>query len=282
MTNSELLFQLKEILINANQNDKIANWILMSIYNLNNYLDLINVLPIEATKINECNQILDEYLMGKPLSRILGNTNFYSNKFFVDEGVFCPRNETELLVDKLIEYINKLKIKYPIKLLDMCCGTGVIGISIKLHFLDSLDLTLVDINKNACTNSEKNLQLHNINANVIHSDLFDNVSDKFDIIVCNPPYISFKDDIGVVKKYDPLNALFAENDGYLIYERIIHSYLNYINNNQNYLLAFEIGKGQEETIKNLLLLNDSNINIDIIKDYNNINRFIFVYKDNDI
>lgn len=254
----------------------------MSVYDLKDYLDLLSILPLEATKIDECCKFLDEYLSGKPLARIIGSTNFCCNKFIVEDSVFCPRNETELLVDNLVKYFNKLNFTSSIKLLDMCCGTGVIGISTKLSFQGNIDLTLVDINEKACNNTKKNLELHSIDANVIHSNLFENVTNKYDVIVCNPPYISFDADIGVVSKYDPLNALFADNDGYFIYEEIINTYSKFINNEKKHLLAFEIGKGQEDKIKNLLITNDPKINVDIIKDYNNINRFIFAYKDYDI
>ncbi|MDE5651751.1 MAG: methyltransferase, partial [Ureaplasma sp.] len=170
-----------------------------------------------------------------------------------------------------------------IDLLDMCCGSGVIGISTKLNFANKVNLTLVDINDQACINCKKNLNLHNLNANIICSNLFDNLdNNKYDVIVCNPPYISFDDDIGLVEKYDPTNALFAENNGYLIYEKIISNYSKYIKNNEKFLFAFEIGKGQEEKIKHMLLTQDSKIKVDVIKDYNNINRFIFAYKNYDI
>lgn len=282
MTNFELLFKLKETLINTKQNDKIANWILVNVYNLKDNLDLVNILPLESTKTKECFKILNEYLLGKPLARIFGTTNFCCNNFIVDEGVFCPRNETELLVDNLLKYIKKMKFLSRIKILDMCCGTGVIGISTKLNYIDDIDLTLVDINEKACINSQKNLDFHKVQANVINSDLFNKLINKFDVIVCNPPYIAFEEDIGLVRKYDPSNSLFANNNGYFIYEEVINNYLNYISNSQKYLLAFEIGKDQEETIKNMLLDKDSKINVDIIKDYNNINRFIFAYKNYDI
>ncbi|MDE5651455.1 MAG: SAM-dependent methyltransferase, partial [Ureaplasma sp.] len=99
MTNFELLFQLKQSLINVNQNEKIANWILMNVYGLDDYINLTNILPLEATKINECQLVLNEYLIGKPLARIFGITHFCCKRFYVDQNVFCPRTETELLVE---------------------------------------------------------------------------------------------------------------------------------------------------------------------------------------
>ncbi|MDE7222097.1 MAG: hypothetical protein K2N40_02415, partial [Ureaplasma sp.] len=127
MTNFELLFKLKQSLIKNNQNEKISNWILMHVYDLDDYTDLMNILPLEAIKNNECELILKEYLAGKPLSKIFGSTYFCCNKFIVDNNVFSPRVETELLIEYLSKYINKFNFISDIDFLDMCCGTGVIG-----------------------------------------------------------------------------------------------------------------------------------------------------------
>ena len=130
----------------------------------------------------------------KPLQYVIGNVNFYGNKFIVNENVLIPRFETEELVEKTIERINNLFPDKKIKILDIGCGSGVIGITLKKHFPES-EVTLVDISKEALSVAKENAKQLNVDVNFIESDVFDKVYDIYDVIISNPPYIGENEEI---------------------------------------------------------------------------------------
>lgn len=278
MTNSELIYSLKQELISKNENPIIAHWIFLYFNNLASTEEMISILSQDSTTTQQCQLALNKYLYeGQPLARILKETYFYNNMFKVLDNVFCPRLETEILVDKVLNYIQN---KGHLKILDMCCGTGIIGLSIAKNSNLTNEVYLVDISSDAISNTKENVKLLDCqNTKVIQSDLFTNIPNiKFDVIVSNPPYISTLEEIGQeVIQYDPYNALFADNNGYAIYEAIINN-INQYTNGKQYLIAFEIGYLQAEYIQELLLNFDKDLNIEIIKDYNKLNRVIIARK----
>lgn len=277
MTNQELLEFLKKELNNKKENPNIANWIFYYFNNINSLNELIPILKLNATKENECKHALYEYLInGKPLARIIKQTHFYKNTFEVLDDVFCPRVDTEILVDSVLKYI---KNKSHLKILDMCCGTGVIGLSINKNVDKSNKVYLLDISSQAIKNTHLNANILNCNVSIYKSDLFENIPNiKFDVLISNPPYISKNENIeSSVIKYDPYNSLFANDDGYQIYKSIISNMKNYLNQD-SYLIAFEIGYLQAKLITNLLLKFDNTLIVEVIKDYNNLDRVVIARK----
>lgn len=278
MTNSELIYLLKQKLIIKNENPIIAHWIFLHFNKLNDISEMISILNNESNTTEQCQNAVNEYLYeGKPLARILNETYFYNIKFDVYKNVFSPRVETEILVHNVLKY---LKNKTHLKILDMCCGTGIIGLTLIKNIDKNNEIYLVDISDDAIMNTKQNINLLSCNnAFVIQSDLFNNINDmKFDVIVSNPPYISIHENISnSVSKYDPHIALFADNNGYIIYEKIINNIKKYIDN-EKYLIAFEIGYLQADYIKKMLLNFDKELDIEIIQDYNKLNRVIIARK----
>ena len=209
-----------------------------------------------------------------PVEYLLNRSYFYKEEYFVNENVLIPRNDTEILVDKAIEYISKYNLK---NMLDMCSGSGCIGISVSKNS-DIEKVTLVDVSKEAINISKKNAKINNVETkiNYINSNLFEKVSkeNKFDIIVSNPPYIKTNKlkDLDKSVKYEPKIALDGGVDGLKFYKKILNQSKNYLNNN-GYIM-FEIGFDELEDIKNIIAKDKSFLLLECIKDYGGNDRVV--------
>ena len=279
MTNLEFINLLEKKLEKSNNNPLVAKWIFCFV-NKFSELDLIEKYSDIAKNKRLCLKLINQYINGKPLARILKAINFYGYNFKVLNHVFSPRLETELLVDKIKNMISSIENK--LNILDMCCGTGVIGISLQLFFNNKHDLTLIDVSKKAVKNTNINLKTLQCLGEVYKSDLFHNFSlnKKFNVVVFNPPYIGCNEIIGKnVSKYDPYNALFAIENGLLIYKNFLRSLKNFLDPNF-YILGFEIGHNQSKIVNNLIQEFDNELEIEIIEDYNKLKRFIIARKVN--
>ena len=243
---------------------------------------LLNVNSLELLLmldkvINEdiCMKYKEQVLMVKdniPIQYVIGNVNFYGNTFIVNKNVLIPRFETEELVENTIKII-KEEFNYPINIIDLGCGSGCIGLSLKKK-LDNVNVTLLDISKEALNVSKKNANNLNVDVSFIQSDMWDNVDSKFDVIISNPPYIRDDEEIeDLVKNNEPHLALFGGIDGLDLYRKIRNGLLNHVNN--KYLVALEIGDLQKDDVINLF--NDiPNINIEAKKDLSGRDRMIFI------
>lgn len=213
-------------------------------------------------------------LLGKiPVQYIVGEVDFYGNIIKVNKSVLIPRFETELLVNKTIDYINKLFDK-KVYILDIGTGSGCIDVALLKNI--NCNITSVDISNDALNVAKQNFILNNVDVNLIQSDIFSNVTNKYDVIISNPPYISVNEPIqDMVKNSEPSIALYADNDGLYFYEQILKDASNYLNN--KYLIAFEIGYWQANSIVSMAkhYFKDSIITIE--KDYSDKDRYIFIH-----
>ena len=227
----------------------------LSVEQENRYFDLIN------KNINE----------DTPLSHLVGFDYFYDRKFKVTRDVLSPRMETEELINKVLEYIKKSK-KDSFKILDLCTGSGIIAITLKKEIVEKYtEIVASDISEKALSIAIENANNNNANITFIKSDLFDNISGKFDLIISNPPYISYKDKITIkdnVLKYDPHLALFAEEDGIYFYRKIIENAVHYLS--KDGVIFFEIGYDQKEKI--FELGKNNNFITTVYKDINDRDR----------
>ncbi len=210
---------------------------------------------------------------GEPVQYIVGNVDFYGYKINVNKNVLIPRFETEELVFKTINLIKK-NLNENIKVLDIGTGSGCISIALKKE-IPGLDITAVDISEDALLVAKKNALENNCEINFIKSDLFNNIDDKYDLIISNPPYISYDEQImDIVKKNEPHLALYAKNNGLYFYEEIIKNSSNYLNDKN--IIAFEIGYLQANEIKKMAHKYYPNANIIIEKDIQEKDRFVFI------
>lgn len=212
-----------------------------------------------------------------PLSHLVGFEYFYDRKFKVTKDVLSPRMETEELIYKVIEYV-KANNKNNLKILDLCTGSGIIAITLKKE-LDqiSIDVVASDISEEAIEVAKENAQYHDTDIRFIQSDIFNNIDDKFDIIVSNPPYIDRKDEVTMkenVLNYDPHLALFAEEEGMYFYRKIIEQAKDYLK--ENGVMFFEIGYDQKDKI--IKLSKKNGYLAQVYKDINNRDRMAFLVR----
>ena len=217
---------------------------------------------------------IKELESGIPVQYIVGNVDFYDNTFKVNKNTLIPRFETELLVEKTIKYINKY-FNNEIKILDIGTGSGCIAITLN-KLLDNSMVTAVDISKDALDVARENNKINNTDVNFIESDVFSNINDKYDVIISNPPYISYDEDImDVVYNNEPHMALYADDNGLYFYDKILRECRKYLND--RFLIAFEIGYKQGSDITNIINKYFDNVNISLEKDYSGRDRFIFIW-----
>lgn len=208
---------------------------------------------------------------GEPVQYIVGNVDFYDTNILVDKRVLIPRFETEELVYKTI---GRIKNKNYHKALDIGTGSGCIAIALKKH--TNLDVTAIDISLDALNLAKDNALRNNQNVNFIESDIYSNVSDRFDLIISNPPYIRYDEEIDeIVKNNEPHLALYSPNNGLDHYDRILKDAKKHLN--EHYLISFEIGYLQADDITLMAYKYlDDDISVSIEKDMQGKNRFIFI------
>lgn len=246
------------------------------------YLDISKeelYLVLDERKLNIKEQNDIEIMLNKmyfthiPLQYIINKQPFYNEEYFVNENVLIPRQDTEILVEKAIEYINKYNFN---NLLDMCTGSGCIGISISNNS-NIKEITLVDVSNDALEVTKKNIKLNKVEKDVIvvQSDLFSNLEKKqYDIIVSNPPYIKSEDIASLESKVknEPHLALDGGIDGLDIYRRILKDAKEYLH--ENSILMFEIGYDELEDIKKLIDTYKKYSILECVKDLGNNDRVI--------
>lgn len=204
---------------------------------------------------------------------IVGNVNFYGNVIDVNEMVLIPRFETELLVEKTIKYINKLFSDKKINIIDIGTGSGCIAITLKKEL--NANVAAVDVSRDALGVAMSNATKNDVSINFILSDVFSNVSGNFDVIISNPPYIREDEKIeDIVKNNEPHLALYAKDNGLYFYDNILKNASGYLNN--KFLIAFEIGYEQGNSVRDLAYKYLDNIDILIEKDYSGKDRFVFI------
>lgn len=215
---------------------------------------------------------------GEPVQYIVGNVDFYGYNFLVNKNVLIPRFETEQLVEKTINYINKIFNK-KVDIADIGTGSGCIAITLKKEL--NCNVTAVDISNNALSVARSNANKNDCLIEFLEGDMLKPLHKKYDCLISNPPYIRYDEEImDIVKNNEPHIALYADNDGLYYYEEILKNANKYLNN--KYLIAFEIGQEQGEDIKKLANLYLYHPIIKIEKDLQGLDRFIFITNGDEI
>ncbi len=209
---------------------------------------------------------------GVPVQYIVGNMDFYGYNFDINKNVLIPRFETEELTSRTINYIKKYFDKPSI--LDIATGSGCIAITLSKELNLSVDAS--DISLDALEVAKKNNKKLDSNVNFIHSDMLENITKKYDVLISNPPYIAYDEEImDIVKNNEPHIALFASDNGLFFYKEIIKNAKK--NLNKKHLMAFEIGAGQGDDIIEYSKKYFENSKIWCEKDLSGFDRFIFIY-----
>lgn len=220
---------------------------------------------------------------GYPLQYIIGEWEFMGLPFAVGEGVLIPRQDTETLVEFLV---GKFKDRENMKVLDLCAGSGCIGISLS-KMLRNAQVYAVEKSEKAFSYLEKNISLNGCGVKAVKGDIFDSeiISSlpSFDLIVCNPPYLNDADmkNLQTEVKFEPDEALYGGEDGLDFYRSIVRIYKDKLETGG--MMAFEIGMGQEDEVSYMLIQNGFK-NVRYRADLCGINRIVFgenIFLEND-
>ena len=204
---------------------------------------------------------------GYPIQYLLGDVPFFNVQIKVNENVLIPRFETEYLVEKVL---NRVEKKQKLKCLDVCTGSGCIAIAIAKN--TNFICTGIDISNSALDVAKENAQLNQVHVDFKPLDILkDEINEEYDIILANPPYIAFDDAVDPSTSYEPQIALFAEENGMIFYRKILESIKN-----KPKLIAFEIGENEGAALKALASKKFPNAKISIEKDLVGKDRYLFI------
>lgn len=221
-----------------------ARLLLLYAMNMKNEELILSLNNAYDAKYDEkLDKALKRRLLHEPIQYILGSWEFMGLEFRVDKRVLIPRQDSETLVEHALELIKEKGYK---SVLDMCTGSGCMGISLKK--IADADVTLADISGDALDVAKENAALNGVNVKTVESDLFENIDGKFDLIVTNPPYLTHEDMNALQSEveYEPKLALFGGDDGLEVYRRIAKEAVKYLNEGGAILL--EVGIGQAEDV----------------------------------
>lgn len=227
---------------------------------------------IEREQEEKYRQLIEKRASRIPLQHLTGNQDFMGLTFRVNEHVLIPRQDTEILVEEVLKELHD-----GMRILDMCTGSGCILISL-LHYSNDCKGVGADISEDALAVARENAErLLYGGAVFVRSDLFENVTGKYDFIVSNPPYI--RSDViptlmPEVKEHEPVQALDGAEDGLYFYRRIVSEGRAYLVRGGK--LYFEIGHDQAEAVSELM--RDAGfLEITVVKDYAGLDRVVYGY-----
>ena len=206
---------------------------------------------------------------------IVGNVNFYGYNMKVNSSVLIPRFETELLVEKTISFVKeRFHSEDRLSCLDIGTGSGCIAITLKKEFC--CDVVGCDVSDKALDVARENASLNDVDISFVSSDIYSNITGKFDVIISNPPYIRFDEEIeDIVRNNEPSIALYAKDNGLYFYRKILEGAKNYLNH--KFIIAFEIGELQGNDVRKLAYYYLNDIDVVIEKDYAGRERFVFIF-----
>ncbi|MBE5757995.1 MAG: peptide chain release factor N(5)-glutamine methyltransferase [Clostridiales bacterium] len=284
MNKNEAIKYAEGLLVNIPDKDESIKYIL-SIATGKGVSDLHKIDELTLSEFRKFDKLTKLRARHVPLDKLIGYKYFFDVKIPFNKNVLTPRQETEILTDMVIKDIKKNFKNTPPSVLDLCSGSGCIGLAIASN--TGVNVTLADISAKAIKISKKNNKLNDklrlkdskppLNINYYVSDLFEKLEYKFDIIVCNPPYIKTQDLQKLeieVKDFDPMLALDGGKDGLDFYRRVIADAPKYLNDGGK--IYFEVGIEQGDKV--VKLLNKDFEDVQVIKDFAQIDRFIIAKK----
>ena len=245
---AQLFSDFEEELIRQGEEAESLSFVYRSLKNLS-FTDFVFALQQEVTEEGTqfVEEIYQQLASHKPAQYIIGQADFFGMQLKVDERVLIPRPETEELVDLILTE----NPEESLKILDIGTGSGAIALALAKNRPD-WSVTAADISQDALELASENTRNQNLNIFFKKSDCFAEISEKYDIIVSNPPYISREDESEVglnVLHSEPHLALFADEDGLAIYRRIAEDAKDYLKDGGKIYL--EIGYKQGQSVPEL-------------------------------
>ncbi len=235
---------------------------------------MTNIEYLKKYYKGDINDALKRLEAGEAVQYIVGNVDFLDYNFNITHDTLIPRFETEGLVSELVSIIknNDFSVKH---ILDIGTGSGCIAISLSNILNTSVDG--VDISLKALEVANLNNLKYGNKVKFYQSDIFSNVKDKYDVIISNPPYIRYDEEImDIVKNNEPAIALYAEDSGLYFYKKIISEALNYLND--KFIIAFEIGSEQGNDVIEYAKKYFKDDDIILKKDLQGYDRYVFIIR----
>ncbi len=231
--------------------------------------------PVKDEEVNHFREFIRRRGNREPLQYILGYVDFYGLNFFVNKDVLIPRQETEILVETIINHTDK---ETELNIMDIGTGSGIIAVCLANN-LPNVKIIAVDKSPAALLIAKQNAEKNNVAERItfIEIDVLNTslaVNTKFDIIVSNPPYVSQKEFSSLQKEivsHEPDFAVTDFSDGLTFYRKIIVSAKTLLNENGK--IFFEVGAGQAEEVKSIFKENNFS-SMQIWKDYGGIERVV--------
>lgn len=271
---AQILAEMEKQLEAVGEEAESLSFTFRSLRNLS-FTQFVLKMQAEATAddIELLKKIQSQLLVHKPAQYIIGNAEFHGHSFKVDERVLIPRPETEELVNLILsENPNTNNIK----VLDVGTGSGAIALSLATE-RSNWQVTASDISQDALDLAQENAEAIDVAIDFVHSDCFQAITGKYDIIVSNPPYISETDreEVGLnVLASEPHLALFAEEDGYAVYRKIAENAQKHLTEKGKIYL--EIGYKQGEHVKELFQSAFPKMRIRVLQDQFGKDRMVVV------
>ena len=232
-------------------------WIQQEFLNRLSMKNWSELSQLKDSKTHYWNKILQQYELGIPLTRILGYKYFYDYKI-INHNVLDPRYDSEVIMD-VLNHLKSIHYK-PVNAIELGAGSGCLSITTSKYF--NIPMDMVELNQHSIKTLKRNIKKYGIIGNIIHSNWWDNVTLKYDILVCNPPYLSLNDMINgsTMSTYDdPSMALYGGVYGLQDYKIILSRVKNFI----NHWIILEICSRKLEPL------------LDIIQEYGLITNKIF-------
>jgi len=239
--------------------------------------------PVTKEQLDRLHDLVERAGRHEPIQYLIGKTEFYSLELNITPDCMIPRPETELLVERAVEFLRARTGKQLI--CDLCTGSGCVAVAIARNYPDA-DIIATDISDAALKTAAGNVEKHQLGDRIrlLCGDLFDPIvpqldAGKFDLIVCNPPYTTaaeFESLEKNVKAYEPRIALYAGEDGLDVYRRIIEKVDDFLKTDA--ALMLEIGFARGRAIKELLEKTGTFAEIKIEKDFHSNDRIAIAKK----
>ncbi|MFA7485356.1 MAG: peptide chain release factor N(5)-glutamine methyltransferase [Phycisphaerae bacterium] len=240
--------------------------------------------PVDKTQLDKLHDLVKRAGEHEPIAYLTGKSEFYSLEFYITKDCLIPRPETELLVERAVEFLRTRNSEQLV--CDLCTGCGCIAAAIAKNFSNA-KIIATDISDAALAIAEKNIEKHQLSERIklLQGDLFEPLipqldTSKFDLILCNPPYVAsgeYENPDKNVRQYEPKIALDAGADGLDIYRRIIQKAQDFLKDDS--LMILEIGYKQGPQVKQLLEETSFFSMVTIQKDYQDNDRIVLARKE---
>ena len=279
MTFKQFIDHYEQVCIDKNKSEFVVKYVTMELSNLEPHIFYTRMNDdIDEPLRHRIQEALNQYIdLHIPIDYILGYRYFFGYKFYVNEHVLIPRNETEELVEHVL--MNMDDMSPPLKLLDLGTGSGCIGITIKKEYSD-VEVTLADISEDALKVAQQNAHQLNVDVSIVTSNWFSNIKGKYHVIVCNPPYIPEEEAVGDTVDKEPSLALFGGKSGLHHYETVLSQAQKFLHDGG--FIAFEHGYDQKQALHQLIHTYMKYATIETMQDLQGKDRMTIVYPSRDM